>query len=87
LKGAIKTTIKFPDSKSKKAAEAEAKPKPPIRRRSEARVGRHARKERAHFRDLLLKKKQDLMRAYAISKGGLAGTSWTTAPRITWTTR
>ena len=27
------------------------------------------RKERAHFRDLLLKKRQDLMRAYAISKG------------------
>lgn len=46
---------------------APAKPKP--RRVPKPASIAARRKERAHFRDLLLKKRQDLMRAYAISKG------------------
>jgi DnaK suppressor protein len=45
------------------------KPKTPIRRVPKPASVAARRKERAHFRDLLLKKRQDLMRAYAISKG------------------
>ena len=43
--------------------------KTPIRRVPKPASVATRRKERAHFRDLLLKKRQDLMRAYAISKG------------------
>jgi DnaK suppressor protein len=46
-----------------------AKPKPPTRRVPKPASIAVRRKERAHFRELLLKKRQDLMRAYAISKG------------------
>jgi DnaK suppressor protein len=46
---------------------APAKPKP--RRVPKPASIAVRRKERAHFRDLLLKKRQDLMRAYEISKG------------------
>jgi DnaK suppressor protein len=52
-----------------KAPPAVAKPKPPARRVPKPASIATRRKERAHFRDLLLKKRQDLMRAYAISKG------------------
>jgi DnaK suppressor protein len=50
-----------------KAQPAPAKPKP--RRVPKPASIAARRKERAHFRELLLKKRQDLMRAYAISKG------------------
>ena len=46
-----------------------AKPKAPPRRVPKPASVATRRKERAHFRELLLKKRQDLMRAYAISKG------------------
>jgi len=46
-----------------------AKPKPPVRRVPKPASIAARRKDRAHFRELLLKKRQDLMRAYAISKG------------------
>jgi DnaK suppressor protein len=52
-----------------KPAPAPPKPKPPIRRVPKPASIAARRKERAHFRELLLKKRQDLMRAYAISKG------------------
>jgi DnaK suppressor protein len=52
-----------------KAAPPPPKPKTPIRRVPKPASVAARRKERAHFRDLLLKKRQDLMRAYAISKG------------------
>jgi DnaK suppressor protein len=52
-----------------KAPPAPEKPKPPTRRVPKPASIATRRKERAHFRDLLLKKRQDLMRAYAISKG------------------
>jgi len=52
-----------------KAPPAAAKPKAPTRRVPKPASIATRRKERAHFRDLLLKKRQDLMRAYAISKG------------------
>ena len=52
-----------------KAPPAAAKPKPPKRRVPKPASIPARRKERAHFRELLLKKRQDLMRAYAISKG------------------
>jgi len=52
-----------------KAPPAAAKPKPPKRRVPKPASIATRRKERAHFRELLLKKRQDLMRAYAISKG------------------
>jgi RNA polymerase-binding transcription factor len=52
-----------------KSPPAPAKPKPPIRRVPKPASIAARRKERAHFRELLLKKRQDLMRAYAISKG------------------
>jgi DnaK suppressor protein len=51
------------------AAPAPAKPKPVIRRVPKPASVATRRKERAHFRELLLNKRQDLMRAYAISKG------------------
>jgi DnaK suppressor protein len=54
---------------SPKAAPEAAKPKQPTRRVPKPASIATRRKERAHFRDLLLKKRQDLMRAYAISKG------------------
>jgi DnaK suppressor protein len=54
---------------SLKPAPAPPKPKPPVRRVPKPASIATRRKERAHFRDLLLKKRQDLMRAYAISKG------------------
>jgi len=46
-----------------------AKAKPPARRVPKPASIAARRKERAHVRELLLKKRQDLMRAYAISKG------------------
>ena len=52
-----------------KAPAAAAKPKAPVRRVPKPASVVARRKERAHFRELLLKKRQDLMRAYAISKG------------------
>jgi len=52
-----------------KAPPAAAKPKAPVRRVPKPASIVARRKERAHFRELLLKKRQDLMRAYAISKG------------------
>ena len=52
-----------------KGAPPPPKPKTPIRRVPKPASVAARRKERAHFRDLLLKKRQDLMRAYAISKG------------------
>jgi DnaK suppressor protein len=48
---------------------APPKPKAPVRRVPKPASVAARRKERAHFRELLLKKRQDLMRAYAISKG------------------
>lgn len=48
---------------------APQKPKPPVRRVPKPASVATRRKERAHFRELLLTKRQDLMRAYAISKG------------------
>lgn len=57
----IKFTVKPPP--------AAVKPKAPPRRIPKPASVAARRKERAHFRDLLLKKRQDLMRAYAISKG------------------
>jgi len=48
---------------------APAKPKAPVRRVPKPASILARRKERAHFRDLLLHKRQELMRAYAISKG------------------
>jgi DnaK suppressor protein len=50
-------------------ASAPAPPKPKPRRVPKPASIATRRKERAHFRELLLKKRQDLMRAYAISKG------------------
>jgi DnaK suppressor protein len=55
--------------KSAKAAPAPVKPKAPPRRVPKPASVATRRKEKAHFRELLLKKRQDLMRAYAISKG------------------
>jgi len=52
-----------------KTQPAAARPKPPVRRVPKPASIVTRRKERAHFRELLLKKRQDLMRAYAISKG------------------
>jgi DnaK suppressor protein len=48
---------------------APVRPKAPPRRVPKPASVATRRKERAHFRELLLKKRQDLMRAYAISKG------------------
>jgi len=45
------------------------KPKAPVRRVPKPASVLARRKERAHFRELLLNKRQELMRAYAISKG------------------
>jgi len=45
------------------------KQKAPIRRVPKPASVATRRKERAHYRELLLKKRQELMRAYAISKG------------------
>jgi len=52
-----------------KAPPPPPKPKPPTRRIPKPASIATRRKEKAHFRELLLKKRQDLMRAYAISKG------------------
>jgi len=52
-----------------KAPAPPPKPKPPTRRIPKPASIATRRKEKAHFRELLLKKRQDLMRAYAISKG------------------
>jgi len=52
-----------------KAPPAPPKPKAPTRRIPKPASIATRRKEKAHFRELLLKKRQDLMRAYAISKG------------------
>ena len=54
---------------SLKAPPPPPKPKPPTRRIPKPASIATRRKEKAHFRELLLKKRQDLMRAYAISKG------------------
>ena len=58
-----------PAKAAPKAPPEAAKPKPPRRRVPKPASIAPRRKERAHFRELLLKKRQDLMRAYAISKG------------------
>jgi DnaK suppressor protein len=76
-KGAVKAVVKGgkpaikikPIKFSLKPPAAPAKPKAPPRRVPKPASVATRRKERAHFRDLLLKKRQDLMRAYAISKG------------------
>jgi DnaK suppressor protein len=62
VKGArlVKTAAKTPPP---------VKPKAPIRRVPKPASIVARRKERAHFRELLLNKRQELMRAYAISKG------------------
>jgi DnaK suppressor protein len=52
-----------------RAPAAKAMPKAPVRRIPKPASVATRRREKAHFRDLLLKKRQDLMRAYAISKG------------------
>ncbi len=52
-----------------KPAPAPMKPKAPVRRVPKPASILVRRKERAHFRELLLNKRQELMRAYAISKG------------------
>lgn len=52
-----------------KTPPAAAKPKAPVRRVPKPASILARRKERAHVRELLLNKRQDLMRAYAISKG------------------
>jgi DnaK suppressor protein len=52
-----------------KAPPAAAKPKAPVRRVPKPASIVARRKERAHVRELLLNKRQELMRAYAISKG------------------
>jgi DnaK suppressor protein len=52
-----------------KATPAVAKPKAPVRRVPKPASIVARRKERAHVRELLLNKRQELMRAYAISKG------------------
>lgn len=52
-----------------KAQALAPKQKAPIRRVPKPASIVARRKERSHFRELLLKKRQDLMRAYAISKG------------------
>jgi DnaK suppressor protein len=54
---------------TKTAAKTPPKAKAPVRRVPKPASIVARRKERHHFRDLLLKKRQDLMRAYAISKG------------------
>ena len=54
---------------SLKAPAPPPKPKPPTRRVPKPASVATRRKEKAHFRELLVKKRQDLMRAYAISKG------------------
>jgi DnaK suppressor protein len=59
---------KFGVRKETKDAAAE-KPKAPIRRIPKPASVAQRRKEFAHFRDLLLKKRQQLMHAYSISKG------------------
>ena len=52
-----------------KVPPAVAKPTPRVRRVPKPATVVARRKERAHFRELLVKKRQDLIRAYAISKG------------------
>ena len=65
--GKIPKDLRFAKTALKEPAVA--KQKAPIRRVPKPASIATRRKERAHFRDLLLKKRQDLMRAYAISKG------------------
>ncbi len=74
VKPPVKSAVKVVGRAAKelKAAAAAAqppKPKAPVRRVPKPASVATRRKERAHFRDLLLKKRQELMRAYAISKG------------------
>jgi DnaK suppressor protein len=61
----LRSLLKF----APKAQPSVAKPKAPVRRVPKPASVAARRKERAHFRELLLNKRQDLMRAYAISKG------------------
>jgi DnaK suppressor protein len=65
--GKVAKDLRF--AKSALKAPVAAKQKAPIRRVPKPASIATRRKERAHYRDLLLKKRQDLMRAYAISKG------------------
>ncbi|HZN55653.1 MAG TPA: TraR/DksA family transcriptional regulator [Candidatus Polarisedimenticolaceae bacterium] len=85
LKGAAKPVAKAPakpavklpsralrEAKGKlatRAAAAKPAPKAPARRVPKPASVATRRRERAHFRELLLRKRQDLMRAYSISKG------------------
>jgi DnaK suppressor protein len=65
-----KPVIKIPKFGMKRdAKDPDVKPKAPIRRVPKPASVAQRRKEAAHFRDILLKKRQQLMHAYSISKG------------------
>jgi DnaK suppressor protein len=66
-----KLIVKVPKFGPKKDAKALApqRPKAPVRRVPKPASVATRRKESAHFRELLLKKRQQLMHAYSISKG------------------
>lgn len=68
---APKVIIKIPKFGAKKTAKdlVPQKPKTPVRRVPKPASVATRRKESAHFRELLLKKRQQLMHAYSISKG------------------
>jgi DnaK suppressor protein len=70
-KAAPKPVIKVPKFGVKKDLKDPAlqKPKPPIRRVPKPASISSRRKEFSHFRDILLRKRQQLMHAYSISKG------------------
>jgi DnaK suppressor protein len=69
VKPVTKLSAKLAAKLLPKAPPAPPKPKAPVRRIPKPASVAARRKERHHFRELLLKKRQDLMRAYAISKG------------------
>ncbi|HEX4825522.1 MAG TPA: TraR/DksA family transcriptional regulator [Candidatus Polarisedimenticolaceae bacterium] len=65
-----KIAVKVPKFGSKKEAAAPAEaPRAPIRRIPKPASVAARRKEAAHFREILLRKRQQLMHAYSISKG------------------
>jgi len=67
---APKAVVKVPKFGVRKEATAPAAvPKAPVRRIPKPASVAARRKEAAHFRDVLLKKRQQLMHAYSISKG------------------
>lgn len=69
VKAAPKVVIKVPKFGARKEVKEDMKPKPAIRRVPKPASVAARRRENAHFRDLLLKKRQQLMHAYSISKG------------------